>query len=85
VPAEAIQQFSDEHENQRTRLAILHEFLARQDPVADEQILAQASEIIGELRSHLADEEQHFFPAIDGTEPSGETEQHEAVGFLGVP
>ena len=64
-PLALIQQLHDEHENQRTRLAILHELLTHPEPASEEQILTQASYLVKDLREHMAMEERHIFPIID--------------------
>ena len=85
LPVEAVQHLHDEHENQRTRLAVLHEFLARQESPVEDQIVARASEMIEELRAHMLNEEEQLFPVIDRQEISRGAHHHEQAGFLGVP
>ncbi len=83
---ELLQHLHDEHENQRTRLAILHELLTQSEPASEEQIVTQASHLVKDLREHLAAEERHFFPLIDG-EDVGEAAtaaNGEAVEMLGL-
>jgi len=87
LPSEAVQHLHDEHENQRTRLAVLHEFLARQDSPVEDQIVARASEMIEDLKAHITGEEERLFPVIERQE-SGKGalhHEHEQAGFLGVP
>ena len=55
-PTGFLQQLHDEHENQRMRLAILHELLTQLDP-SPEQVAVQACYLIKDLREHMAREE----------------------------
>ena len=64
-PFTLIQQLCDEHENHRTRLAILHELLAEGTPRSEEQIMTQAGDLIKDLREHMAKEEEQLFPFMD--------------------
>lgn len=84
LSADTVQHLHDEHENQRTRLAVLHEFLARQGSPAEDQLVDRATEIIQDLKAHIAHEEEHLLPVIDRP-PHPESRRHEPVGFLGVP
>ena len=62
---EPLQHLHDAHENQRTRLAILHELLTTPEPASEEQIATHASHLVKDLREHMAVEERQFFPIID--------------------
>ncbi len=65
LPAEFVQRLLDEHENQRTRLAILHALLTEGRPDSEAQIRMQAGELIQELREHMVKEEIQLFPLMD--------------------
>ena len=85
-PGGSLQHLHDEHENHRTRLAILHELLTHPESAAEEQIVTQASYLVKDLRKHMAVEERRFFPLLDG-EGVGEvatTVDAEAVEMLGL-
>ena len=85
-PGGSLQHLYDEHENHRTRLAILHELLTHPESAAEEQIVTQASYLVKDLREHMAVEERQFFPVIDG-EGLGEVAtavDEEAVEMLGL-
>ena len=64
-PLSLIQQLHDEHENQRTRLAILHALLTDCTGASEEQVMAQAGELIRDLREHMAEEEAALFPLLE--------------------
>lgn len=61
-----LQHLHDEHENHRTRLAILHDLLSQPESASEEQIIAQASDLANDLREHMAREERQVFPLLDG-------------------
>jgi hemerythrin-like domain-containing protein len=63
--AEFVCRLQGEHENHRTRLAILHELLTQSGPAPMEQIAVQADYLIRDLREHMAFEEACLFPEID--------------------
>jgi len=83
---EALQHVHDEHENQRTRLAILHELLTRAAPASEEQVASQASCLAKDLREHMAMEERQLFPIIDGEAVGNAiiTNDGEAAEMLGL-
>ena len=84
--AAPIHHLQDEHENQRTRLAILHELLTHPEPAVEGQIVAHASHLVQDLREHMAAEERQFFPLIHGEGVGGGTTAgvgDEAVELLG--
>ncbi len=64
-PGESLQHLHDEHENQRTRLAILHDLLTRGEAVPEDQLATHASSLIQDLREHMAQEEAAVFRALD--------------------
>ena len=64
-PQALIQRLHDDHENQRTRLAILHALLTDCKAVSEEQVLAQAAELIRDLREHMVEEEAALFPLLE--------------------
>jgi hemerythrin-like domain-containing protein len=88
-PGESLQHLHDEHENQRARLAILHELLTQPEPASDEQVATQALYLVRDLREHMAQEEERCFPFID-QERHGVEERvaaavdDEATQFLGL-
>ena len=85
-PAECLQHLHDEHENQRTRLAILHDLLTHPEPAAEDQIVTQASYLVKDLREHMVVEERRVFPVIDGEVVSEATTavDEETVEMLGL-
>ena len=62
---EFLEHLHDAHENQRMRLAILHELLTAPEPASEEQIAMHASYLVKDLREHMAVEERQLFPIID--------------------
>lgn len=64
-PADAvIRRLHDEHDNQRIRLAILHELLTRPGGPPGDQAAAQAEYLIRDLRKHMAEVEA-IFPTLN--------------------
>lgn len=72
-----LQHLQEEHENQRTRLAILHQLLSQAPPVPASEVAAQAMDVVEDLRAHMAEEERALFPAL-------ETAEEETVEMLGL-
>lgn len=66
--ADALEHLLGEHENQRIRLAILHELLTQPELPAGQQVAAQASDLIKNLREHMASEEALLFSVMDQEE-----------------
>ena len=62
---EFLESLHDDHENQRTRLAVLHTLLADVGPISEAQVLAQAAGFIHDLRRHMALEEAVFFSDLE--------------------
>ena len=60
-----IQHLQDDHDNQRTQLAILHELLEHCGEGSAEAVFVQATHLINDLREHMAKEEQGLFWLID--------------------
>ena len=80
----SLQRLHDEHENHRTRLAILHELLVQPGPAADAQVAAQASSLVRDLREHMAKEER-LFPLMDQEPGEEEARMTAAAEDQAVP
>jgi iron-sulfur cluster repair protein YtfE (RIC family) len=60
-----LQHVHDDHLNERIRLAVLHGLLAGEPSAPQGQVITQASDLIKELREHMAEEEACVFPLLD--------------------
>ena len=65
LPLAFIQRLEDEHENQRTELAVLHGLLTEGEPAATaEDVMREARTLLSDVRAHLAREET-LLPTLD--------------------
>jgi hypothetical protein len=82
--AALISRLRDEHDNQRTRLAILHSLLTQPGPAPEEHIAVQVRHLLQDLRLHMAAEEIWLFPCLDH-EVDLIVVREEAAPLAGVP
>ena len=76
----------DEHENHRTRLAVLHKLLTQENPACDaQQVAAQAGYLQADLEALMREEEDTLFPLIDREiNTAQKTHREELMEHLGM-
>ncbi len=66
VPVDVIEHLHCDHQGQQLQLAMLYELLSQDEPMAfEEQVMAQASYFLDDLREHMTLEEVQLFPVLD--------------------